>query len=258
MLKEISAFVPRSPLIMSLTSIGKLLMVFMIVVSPGASLSLQVSPSSTIQAMLDPSPSLSSSYAATFTSRSSSPAAVLPTISPLPTRHTCTSGPEFVQASGTITTTDRIYLDLSQPVNCTGVVTSWYFCHYIIGYRDIPSGLWPCVWRRSNDSSGYDKIGCNKIMLLPGGEVNDLKCRQFVPSDPSDFISVEEGDYIGFYIPDVGLFIGLSSPIYDEGNYQLERNVTGFSDFIEDFELRNTTDTPGRALLRAEIGQLLI
>ena len=66
---------------------------------------------------------------------------------------------------------------------------------------------------------------------------------------------MEEGDYIGFYIPDVGLFVGLSSSIYDEGNYQLERNVTGFSDFIEDSELRNTTDTPGRALLSAEIGQ---
>ena len=256
MLKKISAFVPRSPQITSLTSLGELLTVFMIIVSPGASLSLLVSPSSSIQAMIDPSPSLSSSYAAAFTtSQSSSPAAVQPTISPLPIQHTCTSGPEFIRASGTITTTDRIYLDLSQPVNCTGVITSWYFCHYIIGYRDIPSGLWPCVWRRSNDSSGYEKIGCNKIQLLPGGKVNELKCRQFVPSNPSDFISVEEGDYIGFYIPDVGLFVGLSSSIYDEGNYQLERNVTGFSDFIEDSELRNTTDTPGRALLSAEIGQ---
>ena len=235
-------------------SLGKFLFYcFVIIISPGAS--LVVSPSLSTQATY-PSPSLSSTYAQAATStRSSQSQPVLPTLSPLPTRHTCTSGPDFVEPSGTITTTDRIYLDLSEPVNCTGVITSWYFCHYIIGYRDILSGLWPCVWRRSNDSSGYDRVGCNKIMLVPGGEVNELKCREFVPSHPSDFIRVEEGDYIGFYIPDIGLFVALSSPIYDEGNYQLERNETGFSDFIGDSELRNTTSTPGRALLSAEIGQ---
>lgn len=250
MLKKASLF--GSPSLTSCTLLGKLLITSFIIMSPGGSLQQLVSPSLSTPSMIDPSPSLTSSYAATST-HSNFP--VLPTISPLPAQHTCTSGPDFVKSSGRITTTDRIYLDVSGPVNCTGVITSWYYCHYIIGYRHILSGLWPCVWRRSNDSSGYNKLGCNKIMLVPGGEVNDLKCRRYVPSHPSDFIAVEEGDYVGFYVPDEGLFLALSSSDYDEGNYQLERNVTGFSDFIDDYELRNATSTPGRALLRAEIGQ---
>ena len=234
-----------SPSLSSCT-LGKFLFICFII-SPGTS--LLVSPSLSTQA-IEPSPSLSSSHAATSTS--SSP--VLPTLSPLPSQHTCTSGPELVQASGTVTTADRIYLDLSEPVNCTGVITSWYFCHYVIGYRDILSGLWPCAWRKSNDSSGYDKVGCNKITFVPG-EGKQFRCRKYVPSHPSDFIRVEEGDYIGFYVPDVGLFVAFSSSVYDEGHYQLERNDTGFFDFIEDSELRNATSTPGRAMLNAEIGQ---
>ncbi len=230
----------------SCSTLGELLIICFIV-SPGAGLT---ESSSLPTQAISPLPSLSSSYVATSTSNYP----VLPTISPLPAHHTCNSGPDFVETSGRLTTTKRIYLDLSEPVNCTGVITSWYFCHIVIGYRDIPSGLSPCVWRRSNDSSGYNKVGCNKIMFVPG-DGEEVRCRRYAPTYPSDFIRVEEGDYIGFYVPDVGLFLALSSSEYDEGNYQLERNETGDSDFIGDRELRNASSTPGRALLRAEIGQ---
>ena len=230
-------------------ALGELLLICFVIIPPGAGL---IAPSSLSSPAISPSPSLSSSYVATSTS--SYP--VLPTISPLPAHHTCTSGPDFIETSDKLATTDRIYLDLSEPVNCTGVITSWYFCHIVIGYRDIPSGLSPCVWRRSNDSNGYNKIGCNKIQFVPG-EGEDVRCRQYFPKYPSNFIRVEEGDYIGFYVPDAGLFLALSSSNYDEGNYQLERNVTGDSDFIGDWELKNASSTPGRALLSAEIGQLV-
>ena len=97
-------------------------------------------------------------------------------------------------------------------------------------------------------------VGCNEFAIIPGaGE--DLRCGEYAPTNPTKMIRVEEGDYIGFYIPDSGLFMALSDSVYDEGHYQLERNETGFSNFIGDWELRNASSTAGRALLRAEIGQ---
>ena len=235
-----------SKLMMTSCTLGEILLICF-VVSPGAG--LMISPSSSTQATQ--SPPISSSSTAAATSTSNYP--VLPTLSPQPP-HACMSGPDFKRTSGEVVVTDRIYLDISEPVNCSGVITSWTYCHFVIGFRDKSSGLWPCIWRRSNDSSGYENIGCNKFTIVPG-DGSDIRCHDYVPSNPSDFIRVEEGDYIGFYVPDSGLFIALSEYKYDEGHYQSERNETGFSTFIGDSELRNTSSTSGRALLRAEIGQ---
>ncbi len=177
----------------------------------------------------------------------------------------CRTGPQFDISSlpgdfntNRIAVTDHIYLDISEPVPCSGVITRWHYCFVVIGFHNVSSGLQPCVWRRSNlndSNAGYEKIGCNEISIIPG-EKEGLQCKYFAPLSHSEFIRVEEGDYIGFYVPDAGLFLPFSSPSDDNtDSYQQQRIITGFSHFIKDSELRNVTTHPGRALLSAEIGR---
>lgn len=221
---------------------------------------LKVSPSST-QATITQSFSVSSSSSASSINVSMhSQSLVLPTPTSLPHHgpHTCKSGPDFVESSNKLAVTDHVYLDISEPVNCTGMITRWHYCHIVIGFRSTPAGLWLCVYRRSNDSDGYESVGCNKFTIIPGNG-DDFRCRYYVPPNPLDVLRVEEGDYIGFFIPDSGLFLALSPPECDAGNCQLAKNNrTGFSSFISDSELINASSIPGRALLSAEIGTLAL
>lgn len=194
----------------------------------------------------------------------SSPVRVSPTPTPLPQYTQCRTGPNTQAYDYIIITTDNIYLDISEPVQCSGFVTRWHYCHYLVGFRDAPAGLWPCVWRRSNSSEdgggggggeGFEVVGCNKITVI-SGEGEDYRCRSHDPTlNPDEVIRVEEGDYIGFYVPDSGLFPALSLPDHEPGRFQMYRNESGFSSFLMESELRNVSCTPicGRALLSAEI-----
>ena len=213
--------------------------------------SLTVAPSASITTQAPPTTTTTSTTIATTSSLFPS----LPVQSPLP-HSTCQTGPEFVDGvSGRITETDHVYLDLSQPVNCSGVVTGWYYCHIVIAFRNTPAELWPCVWRRSNHLEGYETIGCNKFKIIPG-DGDTIRCRLYVPPNPSDLLRVEEGDYIGFYVPDSGIILALSLAQDDIGHYQLQSNETGFSSFVADSELVRVSSKPGRALLSAEIGMI--
>ena len=218
------------------------------ILAPGACLT--VAPSASAQAP----PTTTATYT-TIATTSSSHFPSLPVQSPLP-HSTCQTGPEFAGGvSGRITETGHVYLDLSEPVNCSGVITRWYYCHIVIAFRNMPAELWPCVWRRSNYSEGYEAIGCNKFKIIPG-DGDTIRCRLYVPPNPSDLLRVEEGDYIGFYVPDSGIILALSLAQDDIGHYQLQSNKTGFSSFVADSELIRVISTPGIALLSAEIGTI--
>ncbi len=208
---------------------------------------------------------LSSTQTTSFTAATSSVGLIMPTPSPL-SQHMYKTGPHFNNLVNSVdninayrlAVTNHVYLDNSESVPYSGVITRWYYCYVIIGFHYVSSGLRPCVWRRSklNDSSaGYERIGCNDFTVIPG-EKDGLQCQYFAPLSPSDFIRVEKGDYIGFYVPDAGLFLPFSLPDDDDtDSYQLQRIAMGFAPFIKDKELRNATTQPGRALLSAEIGR---
>ena len=181
---------------------------------------------------------------------------LVPSQTPHVPHHTCQTGPKFERVRYTLLVTDRLYLDLSEPVNCTGVITSWYYCFIVISFRNTPASLLPCVWRKSNHSEGgYERVGCNNFTFTPG-QGDEVRCKLSVPMFPSEFLRVEEGDYIGFYLPDSGLIPALSASEFDSGHYQLERNESGFASFINESELILASSSPGRALLRAEIGMV--
>ena len=157
--------------------------------------------------------------------------------------------------------TNKIYLDVSKPINCSGAITSWQYCHFIIGFRNASSGLWPCVWRQSNDSeaSSYENVGCNKFTVVPG-DGDNFRCQYFIPSNPADVIEVKEGDYIGFYVPDSGLLPALSQVDDNAGDDQLlrVRNVTGFTSYLKDSELRNCQSTIGQRSFESRNRYVLI
>ena len=233
--------------------IGRPLLIYIIIILVGFGQKVATSSNPTVS----PSRHISSTI---YTGTSGLSSSLVPTPSPLPP-NICWSGPDTEEFQNVIIRTSTIYLDLSKPINCSGAIISWQYCHYIIGFREASSGLWPCVWRRSlnlNDSeAGYENVGCNRFIVVPG-DGEDFRCREFVPSNPADVIEVEEGDYIGFYVPDSGLLPALSivneSTEFDE--LLRVRNVTGFTSYLKDSELRIVTPRSGSALLRAEIGTL--
>ena len=166
----------------------------------------------------------------------------------------CSTGPEFVAVMGLLTT-DKLYIDLDEPVGCSGVVVRWDYCHYVLGFRGTPSGIWPTIWRKAENDSTYSLIGINKIVIVPGIEVSStLRCGSYTPQ-PWELIKVEEGEYVGFFLPDSGLFVAVSSIEIDPDKFQLEREGFGFTDFLNESELINSSSFPGRALLRAVIGE---
>ena len=193
-----------------------------------------ISPSVRESALVVPSPSM--------TSPSSHSVPVL-----IPSPHLCTTGPEYSSPGGNLLPLDYLYFDLSQPIQCSGVITLWEYCHYVIGFNNIPSGVWPCVWRRTNDT-GYSLIGLNNITIVPR-EGDDLRCGNYTPK-PEELIRVEVGDIVGFYAPENGFFMAVSPT---DPYFQLQRTGQGFTDFVNDSDL--VISSPGRALLRAIIGK---
>ena len=169
-----------------------------------------------------------------------------------PNDETCITGPPMLQ-SGHIFVNGRQYFSDDVEVQCSGTVTSWFFCHFVIGYRLLEMELWAGVWRRDGDE--YNLVGLNVIVLEPpgfGGE--QFRCREYqVPA--ADWFEVQEGDYVGFYVPDNGVFVASAARQSDPDRQQLQRNVYGFAESFNDSELISAASSFGRALLRAFIGE---
>lgn len=207
-----------------------------------------------------PSPTPSSLYPPNFATNTTRVGSLVVPTPASPPQFTCRTGPDSQTYNYFLIGTNHIYLDISQSVNCSGVITSWLYCHHIIGFREATSSLWLCVWRRANHSEerGYEAVGCNQFSTVPG-DGEDFRCQYHIPSNPDELIPVEEGDYIGFYVPDSGLLPALSIPDHGVSNYQLIRDVEGFTSFIKDSEMQNLSCWPncGRALVGAEIGSYI-
>ena len=148
-----------------------------------------------------------------------------------------------------------MYLDVNDPVQCSGVVTGWDFCYGVFAFRTIRAEVWPSVWRRNG--SDYDLVAQNKIGIVPNeDDVNGtIRCREGEMLDTYDYIEVKEGDFIGFFIPDNGLFIPKTTGSYDPDAYQLRRLAMGYTIKLLDNELVELSE--GRPLVKANIGKSL-
>ena len=138
-------------------------------------------------------------------------------------------------------------------IECSGFITAWNFCHYVIGFRDQETELWAGAWRIENDV--YNIVGLNVMVLDPAGHDGSLfRCLEYT-IDPADWIEVMEGDYIGFFVPENGVFMGSASAESDPDHTQLMRSEYGYVENFKASDLEQVSNTFGRALLGAKIGK---
>ena len=166
---------------------------------------------------------------------------------------TCMTGPSMEDPSNGILLNGRQYIEESSSVECAGVITVWHFCHHVIGFRHLEMELWAGVWRRAGDE--FRLVGLNKLTVDAPGFTNDfLPClNHTVP--PEEWIETREGDFIGFYLPNNGVFVASATTESDPSLFERRRNTFGFAENFNTSELVRTSTTFGRALVRAEIGR---
>ena len=179
-------------------------------------------------------------------------AAVLRAQSAEPTAAGCTTGPSMLE-SNHIFVNGRQYVSDEGEVECNGTVTSWTFCHYVIGYRLLEMEIWAGVWRRIG--AEFNLVGLNVIVLDPPGFGGDqFRCveRQV---EAADWFEAQEGDYVGFYLPDNGVFVASATPQSDPNRQQMQLSMYGYAEKFNASDLITAANDFGRALVRAYIGE---
>ena len=164
----------------------------------------------------------------------------------------CVTGPTM-QDSNSIFVNGRQYLSDSGEVECNGIVTAWYFCHYVIGFRLVDMAIWAGAWRLKDDF--YELVGLNVIKVdAPGYGGEQLRCMD-IQLKASEWFDVQEGDYTGFYLPDNGVFVASASTQSDPEHRQMQRNIYGYAANFNASEVERAASSFGRALLRATISK---
>lgn len=164
----------------------------------------------------------------------------------------CTTGPTM-QESNSIFVNGRQYLSDSGEVECNGTVIAWSFCHYVIGFRLVDMAIWAGAWRFTDGL--YELVGLNVIKVdAPGYGGEQLRCVEF-QLEASEWFEVQEGDYIGFYLPDNGVFVASASTQSDPDHRQMQRNMYGYAENFNASEVERAASSFGRALLRATISE---
>lgn len=163
----------------------------------------------------------------------------------------CYSGPPTID-SNTIFANGKQYVS-DTAIECSGFITAWNFSHYVIGFRDQETELWAGAWRIENDV--YNLVGLNVMKLDPAGhEGGQFRYLEY-DIEPAEWIEVREGDYIGYFVPENGVFMGSASRLSDPGHTQLQRSEYGYVENFNVSDLEEPTLTFGRALLGARIGK---
>ena len=167
----------------------------------------------------------------------------------------CLAGPELkLDEIEQFYITGYVYIEVGSPVNCSGFITAWDICYGVFAFRDELSEIWPCVWREKNGT--YSLVGQNMIGFIPSQDnsTGNIRCREDEKADPYDYIEVEVGDFIGFFLPDNGLFV---PEVNDPNANQLRREALGFVNQVNASELIEV-GTNQRALVRARIGRCMV
>ena len=117
--------------------------------------------------------------------------------------------------------------------------------------------LWAGAWRLDGETDTFNLVGINIIFVEPPGyEEDQIRCIDY-QVDPHEWIEAKEGDYIGFYLPDNGVFVASASQQSDPNRRQNQRNTFGYAENFNRSEVEVAASTSGRAILRAEIGKLV-
>ena len=170
-----------------------------------------------------------------------------------PSQAICTTGPAMTE-SNSIFVNGRQFISDSGEVSCDGFITAWRFCHYVIGFRHLEMAIWAGVWRLEGDN--YHQVGLNIIVVQPPGyDEERLRCVDH-KVDAFDWIETKAGDYIGFYLPENGVFVASASPVMDPDHQQLQLIEYGYAETFNASQVEVAASSTGRALLGADIGKL--
>lgn len=97
------------------------------------------------------------------------------------------------------------YLDLQNPLTCSGNLTAWHFCYYTAAMppADFSSHntfhwAWLRVWRRVNSSVLFHQIHNHRVRLRNESPNTSFVCQDEVLSEPG---SIQAGDILGVYLP---------------------------------------------------------
>ena len=101
----------------------------------------------------------------------------------------------------------------------------------------------------------YDLVGLNVIVVEPPGfEGDELRCVDYrVPA--SEWIEVQQGDYIGFFMPDNGVFVASASTRSDPEHHQFQKIGYGYDESFNASNVQQATVSTGRAIVKAVIGK---
>ena len=97
---------------------------------------------------------------------------------------------------------NRLYLDVGNPIPCSGTVVEWKYCHRVLGFTESRASFLPGVWRYETEGERYVSVVRGTDVVEHQREVGYQCGRVSVR-----LAGVQEGDIIGFYVPDEGLFV---------------------------------------------------
>ena len=150
----------------------------------------------------------------------------------------------------TASTTSGLYLNLESPAQCNGLITTWHYCYYppsAAGSRSFTVG----VWRQA--AQQYTLVGSSRtITVMAETSLASVICGTETLMEESDYMSINENDFIGVIIPPSSPLPVVASGASD---YRLKR----FDDInVMSFGSTALQDLPDQALhLHANISECL-
>ena len=96
------------------------------------------------------------------------------------------------------------YLNLKNPLNCSGNLTGWHYCFYTTATPFSPNTsywAWFQIWREVGSSFQLQKVFNHQVQFSGFSSNNyTFVCQEIVVSN-SDSFSVQVGDILGVYLP---------------------------------------------------------
>ena len=114
----------------------------------------------------------------------------------------CTLGrTDLVPTSAILTPSSGLFIDSQTPSPCSGQIISWRVCYYNPffenGININSSQIVLQTWKLS--SEGGTRIGSNTFIISISQPPDDFQCVN-ITVDPSDYINVSQGHYLGAYL----------------------------------------------------------
>lgn len=94
----------------------------------------------------------------------------------------------------------EIFLDMDNPVPCSGFITAWHFCHHMPASQEIATGILQ-LWRPIAGSDTYERVYDLSLNVdIPSQSEEAFMCDDHELQE-SDYIPVQENDVLAVYKP---------------------------------------------------------